>query len=47
MAREVSLESEWAISELDAEDKANDMHEAAVAEICQRLECGERMEEAQ
>lgn len=30
----------WAIAEQDADDKANDMHEAVVAELSRKLEEG-------
>ena len=42
--REVSFESNWAISELDADDKANDMHEKVVEEISRGLESGNKYE---
>lgn len=38
--KQVSFESEWAIAELDADDKANDMHEAVVNEITNKLLSG-------
>ena len=37
VSQQIDFESEWAIAELDADDKANDMHEAVVAEITSRL----------
>jgi hypothetical protein len=37
VSREVSFESEWAINEIDAEDKANDMHEKVVNEISKKM----------
>ena len=38
--RKISFDSPWAIGEVDADDKANDMHEAVVAEITEGLESG-------
>lgn len=38
--REISFNSPWVIGEVDADDKANDMHEAVVAEITEGLESG-------
>lgn len=38
--REISFDSPWAIGEVDADDKANDMHEAVVDEITKRLKEG-------
>lgn len=43
VTREVSFDSEWAISEIDADDRANDMHEAVVKEITGKLERGEQL----
>ena len=40
VGREISFDSPWAIGEVDADDKANDMHEAVVAEITKGLESG-------
>ena len=40
VGREISFDSPWAIREVDADDKANDMHEAVVAEITEGLESG-------
>lgn len=41
VSRQISFNSNWSISELDADDKANDMHEAVVAELTRKLEDGE------
>ena len=41
VTRQVDFESPWAISEIDADDKANDMHEKVVAEISARLKARE------
>ncbi|NCC53382.1 MAG: hypothetical protein EOM20_19520 [Spartobacteria bacterium] len=41
VTRQVTFSSPWAISEVDADDKANDMHEAVVKEITKRLRNGE------
>lgn len=40
VSREISFESPWAISELDADDKANIMHENVVSEIINKLKDG-------
>lgn len=40
VGREISFESPWSINELDADDRANDMHEAVVTEIIFRVEAG-------
>jgi len=37
VTREVHFESPWAISEIDAEDRANEMHEQVVKEITKEL----------
>lgn len=39
--RQITIKGQAQIAELDADDKANDMHEAAVAELTERLEGGE------
>ncbi len=41
VGRPVYFNSPWCIREEDADDKANDMHEAVVAEITRKLEQGE------
>jgi hypothetical protein len=33
VSREISFDSPWMISEIDADDRANDQHEAVVSEI--------------
>lgn len=33
ISKEITFDSPWAISEFDADDKANDMHEAVVDEL--------------
>ncbi len=38
--RDVSFESEWAICEIDADDKANVMHDNIVSEISKKLKKG-------
>ena len=43
--RQVDFNSTWSISEIDADDKANDMHEAAVSEIMACLLAGNLYEE--
>lgn len=40
VAREINFDSPWVINELDADDKANDMHETVVDEITKKLEDG-------
>ena len=40
VSKQVYFDSDWAIAELDADDKANEMHEAVVAEISTKLEKG-------
>lgn len=42
VSREISFESPWAISKLDADDKANIMHENVVEEISNKLKDGYR-----
>ncbi|MBU4536906.1 hypothetical protein KJ603_02620 [Patescibacteria group bacterium] len=37
VTKQIGFDSNWAISELDADDKANDMHEKVVEEITQKL----------
>jgi len=41
VTRGVDFCSQWAIKEHDRDDKANDMHEAVVAEITERLAAGD------
>ena len=41
MSRQVGFSSPWSISEIDADDRANDMHEAVVSEISDRMDKGE------
>lgn len=40
VSRKVRFESPWCISEIDADDKANDQHEAVVGELISRLASG-------
>ena len=40
VSREVCFESPWRISEIDADDRANDQHEAVVSEISAKLHSG-------
>ena len=40
VSREISFESPWCILDVDANDRANDQHEAVVWEICTRLASG-------
>jgi hypothetical protein len=40
VSRQISFESPWCISEVDADDRANDQHEAVVWEISDRLASG-------
>ena len=39
--KQVNFDSNWAIAEQDADDKANEMHEAVVLEITNKLLAGE------
>ena len=41
VSRQIHFNSDWAISEQDADDKANEMHEAVVLEITNKLLAGE------
>jgi len=43
-SRQINFDSPWAIAELDADDKANDMHEKVVEEITEKLLKGEKFE---
>lgn len=43
VSREVSFDSPWAISELDADDKANDMHDTVVKELVDKLQKGVKL----
>ncbi len=38
--RQLDFDSPWQISELDADDRANDMHEAVVLEFMDKLRNG-------
>ena len=40
VSRKVDFDSEWAISEIDADDRANGMHESVVTEITGKLKRG-------
>ncbi len=44
VTRKVPFEAEWAITEVDADDKANDMHETVVKELSKRLRAGDKLE---
>jgi len=41
VSNQVYFDSDWAIAEQDADDKANEMHEAVVLEITNKLLAGE------
>lgn len=41
VGRQVNFDAPWSIAEVDAEDRANEMHEAVVAEIMARMAAGE------
>ena len=41
VSKQVYFDSEWAIAEQYADDKANEMHEAVVLEIANKLLAGE------
>lgn len=45
VSREISFQSEWAISERDADDKANEMHENVVNELTSKLIQGYKWED--
>ena len=40
VSRQISFDSEWCLNEIDADDKANDMHERVVDEISTHLKGG-------
>ena len=40
VSKEIEFESPWSISEIDADDKANDMHEKVVEELSKKLKQG-------
>ncbi len=44
VSRQVNFESDWAIAELDGELQANEMHEAVVAELTEKLLKGDKLE---
>jgi len=44
VSKQAYFDSDWAIAEVDADDKANEMHEAVVAEITERLLKGEKFD---
>ena len=44
VSKQVYFDNDWAIAEVDADDKANEMHEAVVAEISTKLEQGYKFE---
>lgn len=44
VSRQIYFTSQWKIEELDADDKANDMHEEVVKEIMEKLLNGEKFE---
>lgn len=44
VSKQISFESEWAISEIDADDKANIMHDVVVDEIEGKLLIGYKFE---
>lgn len=41
VTKEINFESPWAIGEVDADDKANEMHDAVCKELLLKLEQGE------
>lgn len=41
VSKKIYFDSDWAIAEIDADDKANEMHEAVVLEITNKLLSGE------
>ena len=44
VSREIKFQSEWSISEIDADDKANEMHENVVDELTSKLINGYKFE---
>ena len=44
VSKQLPFESEWAISDIDADDKANKMHDKVVEEFISRLIAGEKIE---
>jgi ATP-dependent RNA circularization protein (DNA/RNA ligase family) len=44
--RQIYFKSDWAIADQDADDRANDMHEAVISELICRMENGEQFENA-
>lgn len=40
VSKQISFESPWSISEIDADDKANDMHERVVEELMAKMTRG-------
>lgn len=40
VSKEIEFESPWSISEIDADDKANDMHEEVIKELSKKLKQG-------
>ena len=40
VCREVEFDSPWMIDEIDADDRANDQHEAVVSELANKLAAG-------
>lgn len=47
VSKQVRFDSPWCIADVDADDRANDMHEKVVEEITERLSNGEQFEEKQ
>ena len=47
VSKQVYFDTDWSIAEVDADDKANEMHEAVVAEISTKLEQGYKFEVAE
>lgn len=46
VSKQVYFDSDWTVAEVDADDKANEMHEAVVTEISTKLEQGYKFEVA-
>ena len=44
VSKQIHFESDWAIAEIDADDKANEMHEKVIAEISEKLLNGHKFE---
>ena len=46
VSKQIYFDSDWAIAEIDADDRANEMHEQVIAEISEKLLNGHKFEVA-